>query len=150
MKTRELAQWMREEHAKVDDLVHLVRKHISVPPRGDRSRWILEARACFHRLSEHLSTHMALEEDGGYMKEVLERQPTLEREVTRLLHEHGEMSKLMLQIQTALDELAPDDHLLVGDCCGRVSIFLSYVERHEERENHLVLCVFTQDMGTKD
>ena len=51
---------------------------------------------------------------------------------------------------TSLDELEPGDHVLVGDCCSRISIFLSYVERHEERENHVILCVFAQDIGTKD
>lgn len=150
MKVRDLAKWMREEHEKVGDLIHLVRKHIAVPPRGDRARWIRESQICFRRLSEHLHTHMALEEEGGYMHEVLERRPTLEREVMQLKHEHMEMGQLMRQIQAALDELNAEDHLLVRDCCSRISTLLSYVERHKETENHLVLFVFTQDMGTKD
>jgi hypothetical protein len=46
--------------------------------------------------------------------------------------------------------LTPADALLIRHCVSRIGVFLSYVAAHEENENHIVLCVFTQDLGTKD
>ena len=147
MKTRDLARWMREEHEKVSDLVHLVRKHIAVPPRSDRSQWVLEARSCFRRLGEHLSKHMALEERDGYMQFVLERRPTLAPQVEKLKHEHEELARIMDGVHKAVADLMPDDKLRVRDCCDRIRNLLSYVEHHENAENMLVTFVFTYDMG---
>lgn len=150
MGAEELARWVREERKRVDELLYLVRKHLAVPPPTGRARWIPEVRECFRRLSDHMRRHMKLEESEGYMSEVRKLRPTLHREVDRLQHEHGELSRLMDHIQAGLEELQPEDNLIVRSCCAQIGILLSYVERHEEEEQNLVVCAFSQDIPAQD
>ncbi|MEW6249636.1 MAG: hemerythrin domain-containing protein [Planctomycetota bacterium] len=147
MRPEDLTRWLSTERARVEELAFLVRKQLAVPPPGSRARWLPEARECFRRLADHLKKHMALEETDGYLREVRERRPALSDEVDRLQHEHAELERLMGHIQHEMDELRPEDNLLIRCCCARIGMLLSYVERHEEQENQLVLHVFCQDLG---
>jgi iron-sulfur cluster repair protein YtfE (RIC family) len=147
MKPQDLAGWLQEERTKVDELICLVRRHLAVPPPTGREKWRFEARECFRRLAEHLKKHMALEEADGYLREVRMRRPALAHEIDRLQHEHDELGRLMDQVQVALDELKPEDNLLIRSCCVRLATLLSYVEQHEEEEQRLVLHLYSQDIG---
>ena len=146
MKAQDLAGWQQDERAKVDEMIYLVRKHLAVPPPGNREKWIPEARECFRRLTEHLKKHMALEEADGYLRDVRARYPKLASEVDRLQHEHDELGKLMDQVQVAMDELRPGDHLLIRSCCVRIATLLSYIEHHEEEEQRLILHLYDRDL----
>jgi iron-sulfur cluster repair protein YtfE (RIC family) len=147
MKPQDLAGWLQAERSKVDELIYLVRKRLAVPPPSGRETWILEAQECFRRLAEHLKKHMALEEADGYLREVRARRPALSSEVDRLQYEHDELGRLMDQVQRSLDELRPEDNLLIRSSCVRIATLLSYVEQHEEQEQRLVLHVYSQEMG---
>ena len=74
----------------------------------------------------------------------------LAEEVSQLGHEHGEMIRIMDAIYTLLRESSAEDRLVIRDCCARIQDLLTYVEQHEQRENMLVLTVFTQDLGELD
>lgn len=150
MNPRETAKWICEEHAKVQDLAFELRQFLNVPPVGARAAWLPEVRERFARLCTHLRKHMRLEEADGYMKDVVARRPTLTRQVEILHHEHGELERLMSQIDAALAELAPADSLLIRHAVARIGIFLSYVEHHKEQEEHLVMYTFTEDLGVGD
>ena len=147
MRPKDLAGWLQDERNKVDELIYLVRKHLAVPPPGNREAWLPEARECFRRLVEHLKKHMALEEADGYLREVRAQRPALSSEIDRLQHEHDELGRLMDQVQRSLDELWPEDQLLIRSACVRIATLLSYVEQHEEQEQRLVLHVYGQAMG---
>jgi hemerythrin-like domain-containing protein len=51
----------------------------------------------------HTLDHFRLEEEGGYMKEVLEQHPFLARNVAKLLHEHGVMAAALDRIIEKLE-----------------------------------------------
>jgi iron-sulfur cluster repair protein YtfE (RIC family) len=146
MRPHDLAGWLQAERNKVDELIYLVRKHLAVPPPSGREAWIPEARECFRRLVEHLKKHMALEEAEGYLREVRAQRPALAPEIDRLQHEHDELGRLMDQVLRSLDELRPEDNLLIRSSCVRIATLLSYVEQHEEEEQRLVLHVYSQDL----
>ncbi|HOO16457.1 MAG: hemerythrin domain-containing protein [Phycisphaerae bacterium] len=150
MNPHDLANWIRQERARVDELSYLVRKHLAVPPPTGRARWIPEVRECFRRLSDHMRRHMALEESEGYMNEVRKLRPALSRELDRLQHEHGELCRLMDHIQVGLDEMQPEDNLIVRSYCAQIGMLLSYVERHEEEEQNLVVYAFSEDIPEQD
>lgn len=150
MKAEDIGQWMREEHAKVEELADRLRERVGVVPRLNLERWLREVRHQFEHFRAHMVRHMALEEHNGYMSAVVERRPTLSPQVDRLNHEHLELSRLLETIHAALGQIGPDDRLLVRDCCRRIGELLNYIEHHENDENMLVTFVFTQDIGTKD
>lgn len=150
MDTAKIAQWMREEHDKVEALSDRLKERVAIVPRANLGKWIEEVSDRFEHLRAHLVKHMALEESEGYLTAVTERRPTLSREVERLQHEHGELEKIMEGVHHAVSGLVADDRLLVRDCCARIENLLAYIERHEDDENLLVVQAFARDIGTSD
>lgn len=150
MKPREVAKWISEEHSHVKEQMFQLRKSLAIPPETGRAAWLPDLRKCFQGLATHLNQHMELEESGGYMQEILQLRPTLTREVERLSHEHVEMRRLIEQIDAALGELGPKDALLIRHAIARIGMFLAYVDQHKTEEEHLVMAVFTNDIGVGD
>lgn len=148
MDAQSIAKWMLQEHLRVDELVGRLRERGAAPQPAERAHWIEEVRDRFDHLRAHLFKHLAMEEDGGYMKSVLECRPTLSDQVEKLHREHREMVELMNSIHQAVHQATADDALLISDACARIQHFLSYLERHQESENLLTASVFTDDMGT--
>ena len=150
MGTDDKAAWMFEEHTKVAELSDRLREMVASPPRGDRARWIANLRSRFDDFAMHLRRHLAMEEEGGYLTQVLELRPTLSQAVDLIEHEHQELTRIFDDVQAAVHELSPTDNLLLRDCCQRVEHLLAGIERHEEHENHLVAYAFNQDIGAQD
>ena len=150
MDTQEIAQWMRDEHARVHELANELREQVAVVPRANLGKWIADVREQYEHFRAHLIKHMALEERDGYLPSVTERRPTLAGEVERLKHEHVETIKIMDGIHEAVHQLTVEDRLLIRDCRDRIGDLLSYIEHHEEEEDLLITHVFTRDIGTAD
>ena len=150
MNAQELARWFRDEHEKVIGLTARLSEKVAIAPQTNQQRWIEDVRLAFEHLRAHCIKHMALEEQDGYMISVVQRRPTLTHEVDRLAHEHYEMQQILDRIHNEIDQLRPDDHLLIRDCCARIQDVIAYTEHHENTENLLVLAAFTDDLGTTD
>ncbi len=70
MVTRNLADWIRDEHEKVQDLADALRRKVAVVPRHNLAGWVTEFQDSFDRFRAHLTKHMALEEHDGYFSAV--------------------------------------------------------------------------------
>lgn len=150
MNPHELAVKLRAEHDAVEALSDRLKEWVAVVPRANIADWIGELRDRFEHLRAHMTKHMALEEQEGYMQTVVELRPTLSPEVERLQHEHEEIGKIMSGVHTAVEALEPVDRLLIRDCCRRIDNLLHYIEHHENDENVLLITSLTSDIGTKD
>jgi hemerythrin-like domain-containing protein len=150
MDSDDLTTWMLEEHTKVAELAAHLRQRVASAPRGDPARWIAELRREFDEFFLHMARHLELEEAGGYLAQVVELRPTLAQAVEIIRHEHEELSQIFREVQEAVHELGPADVLLLRDCCKRIEYLLTWLERHEEHENHVVVYAFTQDFGGPD
>lgn len=97
------------------------------------------------RLQERVSRHFALEEEGGYMSEVLKSHPHLDSEVNQLHAEHREMrvdlADLLAKARSRLDRV------IVRDIFQE---WLHRQQRHEARENRLFQLAMNTDIGNKD
>lgn len=151
MDPQKLAQWMKSEHAAVEGLTEVLRREIAaIPGEPKRADWWENLCGRYDHFRAHMIKHMSLEEKDGYLAVVCERRPSLEREVTALKREHHQLTTIMKRIDEEMDDAAMDDHLLLRDCCLRISSLINYVENHEERETLMVISVFTDEIGTKD
>ena len=150
MKAEELARWVRAEHEKVGELMARLEDRVNCVPKANQGQWLDEVRTDFGHFRAHITKHMALEEQDGYMVPVTERRPALSKQVERLAHEHKEFTRMMDNIHILLEEMKVEDQLLIRDCCHRIHDLLSYVEHHQNEENLVVLSVFTDDIGTTD
>jgi len=149
-EVNKLADWMRTEGAKVNELSGRLREHIVSIPPGSLNNWLRELNQRFDHFTSHFKRMMHIEEEGGYLTPVVEQRPTLSKQVELLRHQHDELRRLMDDLDRTLRSLTPEDQLLIRDCCTRLQIFIGHVGRHEEHENHIVLYSFTQDIGTHD
>ncbi len=147
LKPDNIAQWIREEHAKVEELMQRLRERSQPAPRIVKDEWIRELRDRFEHLRAHLHKHMAFEEADGYLLQVLDLRPTLSDQVERLRREHRQLLRILDSIHALLEGLQRDDQLIIRDVCARIRDLLEYLEQHENQENMIVTHAFTQDLG---
>lgn len=147
MTPEEIAQWMREEHKAVEELSQRLRDRVATVPRSGLKHWIEAAGAQLDDFQIHLNKHFGLEEAGGYLEAVVRRSPALSPQVDRLRHEHDEIVRILASIHRELVTLTDQDRILIEDCCCRVQNLLRYIKDHEEREDVIVVSVFTRDFG---
>ena len=150
MQTNDAFSWMLDQHAKTRELCEQLHEKVATPSRGDPAEWLADLRVRFGEFTEYMRQHMDREEEGGYLTHVVELRPTLSEAVDIIRHEHEELKRIIDDVQGAVNELSPNDVLLLRDCCKRVEHLLLWIERHEEHENHIVMYAFTQDIGTPD
>ena len=148
MATEDIVRWLRSEHGGTHQLADPLRKTVATSPRGGRAQWIAELQTRFDGYAGHVCRRMVEEEERGYLKPVLEARPSLAGAAEVLQHEHVELTRLIDRLRRSVRQLTPMDNLLLRDCGKRIENLLSWVERHEEHENHIVLYAFAEGAGT--
>jgi hypothetical protein len=131
-----------EAHAELND--DLKRLEEAARAGTHQRRGDLAARLSATRA--HLGEHFRLEEHGGYMDSVRQREPRLEHRVAQLAEEHQ-------QLMRALDALISRVTAIgsVGSTFGEdVVAWVESVRRHEGREIDLVQEAFTVDISADD
>lgn len=142
---------LAREHAVLRRLMTELRGICSESPKSTVAEWVDRLRDRFEHFESHYIRHMALEEQGGYLRPVRdEARPTLTKEVTRLQAEHAQFIIMMASIRAQLLKLAPSDSLLIRDLCARIVQLLSYIEQHEQEEDLLLIDGVNRDIGVKD
>jgi hemerythrin-like domain-containing protein len=147
MESGNLARGLLGEHARIAELGDQLRGVVASPPRGERKQWLDAMRFCFDEYALHLQQHLKTEEEGGYLRQVVELRPTLSEAVEIIRHEHSELAQILQDVQMAIHDLRPADNLMLRDCSERIKNLMHWIERHEEHENHIVMYAFTQDLG---
>lgn len=100
----------------------------------------------FNELQESLTSHMSFEEEGGFMRPVIEVRPHLVSQVEELRKEHCLFRQSLTDISSKLSgsgALGTGAEPVIMDLLARI-------RWHEERETSLILDAFSHDMGTKD
>jgi hypothetical protein len=95
----------------------------------------------------HLERLLNLEEGGGYMQLVRERQPALVDESARLRREHDEFRSQLAQIVTRLEELPSDETETLEQLCHELRDFLARLDDHHLREIDLLQEAAERDLG---
>ena len=147
MAAEELIEWIRREHAVVQDLSNQLRQSIAVIPRSPSPEWLNTIRNGFEKFRAHMIQHIALARSQGYLAAVLEHRPTMSGEVDNLRRGHDQIMRLMDGIHRDLLEVQTEDLMMLREYCGRIERVLAEVDHHEERENNLVTYTFFQDIG---
>lgn len=95
-----------------------------------------------NKAGRDLAEHFRLEEEGGYLEAVRQRDPRLNRAIGDLLKEHRTIVK-------SLDELTHRDGRLrhVVDLRDGIMAWIASVRRHERHENTLVQDAFNVDLA---
>lgn len=143
-KYREVANRAREEH---EMLQACTRRLLQTLEEAERAHHALVEETDSFRTA--LLEHTRFEEEGGFMKPVVELRPTLSPKVEKLREEHRAHRKILDDVLTALrgSGLGPMES---SKAPAALRSLIEALIRHEEEENSLVLGVFCDDVGTKD
>lgn len=150
MDIHAIAKQLSEEHRTLDQLARELSACVDSIPTVHTQQWLDRTRSTFKEFRVHVLAHMSLEEQDGYMTSVQDRRPALASEIDRLMAEHISFRSLLNSLNAALQEMTPEQPLLIRDTCHRVRDLLAYVRHHENDENMLVLSAYSDDIGTKD
>ncbi len=143
----DLALRMQAAHRACAELCQAIREHIASISGAPETRWLDGLRSEFERLQTHIEQTIALKVKDGYLEAILRERPTLARQVESIKSEHGQLLRMGELIRTELDQVLPEDRLLVADLCARIQRFVAVLAQHEQRENMIVLFAFNQDLG---
>ncbi len=94
----------------------------------------------------HLAEHFRLEEQNGYMGDVGQREPRLERTIQRLAGEHSQLLQLLDALIGAAAATAGQENALPE----AVHRWVKRVRQHEIRENNVIQDAFDLDLGAED
>lgn len=82
----------------------------------------------------HLERVMKIEEEGGYLDEVVASRPNLESRIMKLNRDHLRFRTRVRQIGTRLDSLTGWQEDQFAGLCMEIYELLDEVDRHDERE----------------
>lgn len=103
-------------------------------------------RTSLLKARQDLINHFRLEEENGYLDEVLKKDPRLEQTLAKLEREHGKLLQELDDILAQLEYPQPDPEPLQR----QVRLWIHNVRGHEIRENDLIQDAFVHDLGAGD
>lgn len=150
MSTSSMADWLKKEHATVNEMSQRLRERVATVPNTEAECWLGEVRELFDGFRAHLVRQMSLEEEKGYMDEVVDRFPQLAPRVEKLAHDHREIQRLLIDVHDSLERIGSKDRVLLHDATSRIGNLLRFVQDHKDEENDIMEFAYTQELGLKD
>ena len=147
MNDAEIVAKVREEHIRLGEITAALCNALNQAPHCNPDAWLSEVRERFEHFRAHLIHRIALEELGGFLQVVTEREPALSGDVENLRRDHErliERTGMTMQRLRALPAKTPQS---LRDARVMVEMALAKVRYHEQAENLLVSQVFNQDTG---
>jgi hypothetical protein len=111
------------------------------------SKKLSTVRFTAQSFQRHLERLLTLEEGGGYMSFVRERQPGLFERAKYLRHEHDEFRGTLSRILAELDQLPDDNGASLDELCCQLEHLLIQLEMHHHNEIDLVQESLMHDVG---
>lgn len=104
------------------------------------------------RMRDQLALHFTLEEAYGYFEDALNAAPQLSEQAELLRNQHQPLFASFCQVVDGAEQLlyGPADEPARNHISRMFHTFLTDMQRHEEREQDLILAAFNDDIGAGD
>jgi hemerythrin-like domain-containing protein len=86
----------------------------------------------------HFDRVISIEDEGGYMDDVLQNKPYLEERVEHLAKDHGRFRDRLKTLTTELNDIKEWDEPRFEQVCGDLRSLISDIDRHNECEVELL------------
>jgi len=151
LKEKEIAAKIREEHERIKQdmkkINTLAGAHVS---QEGYAKWRLDLIWLLRDFKNALQKHFDLEEEGGFMTDVVKIAPQNINAVQKLETEHETMNAMMEEILTSLKDQEEKDDLKLEALRQRIGEFFEVLESHEAAEGDLIESTYLQDEGMAD
>jgi hypothetical protein len=136
------------EHQTLGHIVSAIRATVAWNHKGpDLARKIVSLRFVCQSLQRHLKHLMCLEEEEGYMLDVLETRPELKDEVDALRQEHVHFRTGLNRTLNRLRKASPTDQATVTAISDGLSTLLEKLDAHSHKETGLIQHALLTDEG---
>ena len=139
---------VRSQHFALRQQIRAL-EEVFAEPDGAAEEYARKTQALLEGFDSALRDHFAVEEEGGYLADILKVAPRLSRRAAHLEQNHKEFSErlesLLALARYAVE--APDDWERVRT---GLEGFLQALRAHEDKENELVHEAFLDDLGSGD
>lgn len=151
LKESEIAGKIREEHERIkgemNKIRQMIRAHVS---REGFAKWRMDLLWLLRDFQNTLRKHFDLEEEGGFMADVVKVAPQHLGVVRRLESEHEKMMASLDEISESLKNQNEKDDLKLEEVRRRIGEFFALLESHEAAEGDLMETTYLQDEGMAD
>jgi hypothetical protein len=95
----------------------------------------------------HLERVMTIEEEGGYLSEVVERKPFLQAQIDRLAGDHERIRRRVRELVPELSSINEWDDKRFQEVCNEIGRLLDEVDAHDAVEIELLQDTLLMDEG---
>lgn len=149
--SQQLATRIQDEHARLEQIIQEIKDELNRPIDVDGfSDWKLEFVWKIRDFQNELTKHFDLEEDGGFMEDVISRAPRFAPQIKTLEQEHTEAVKRLDGITATLKQLSAFDGHTWSEISDEIMALFDSLVEHEAAERDLILEVYFQDIGVGD
>jgi hemerythrin-like domain-containing protein len=150
-QSRQLATRIQDEHARLEEIIQEIKDELNRPVDVDGfADWKLEFMWKVRDFQNELTKHFDLEEDGGFMEDVISRAPRFAPQIKTLEEEHTDAVKRLDGITATLKQLSAFDGQAWSEITDEIMKLFDSLEDHEAAERDLILEVYFQDIGVGD
>ncbi|MCE9552005.1 MAG: hemerythrin domain-containing protein [Planctomycetes bacterium] len=116
-------------------------------PDAGLPRKLTSLRFVTGSLQRHMQYMLGLEEQDGYMPQVMAMSPQFAKEVATLRLQHDEFRLALQEIVAQLEAVTADDPAQVSEICKRLTELLDKLDAHSKLETSLVQEAFLREEG---
>jgi len=144
----EIANQVEEEHKGINQDIGEIKLAVmqEVSPE-DFANWRLEFIWQLRDFKNRLLRHFDLEEEGGFMKDVLSAAPESQPKVRELKAEHRQFSKSLEKIIDTLKAMHKKDSEKLEQTRIDLNEILATLQKHEEEEHRLLQRTYFREYG---
>ena len=148
---RSMASLIQEEHDSLKETMAAIRSDLESDEReADFSNWRLNFVWRLRDFQNALLKHFDLEEDGGFMQELVAVSPGCTARVALLKQEHEDIIPRLNELTDELKEMTSRQPITLNRIAAGLIDLFDLLERHEAAERELIQDVYFQDIGVGD
>ena len=148
MESQDIDTKLRQQHEQIKTEIKAISTSLSTDVSEEEfPSWRLDLLWALRDCLNDLQKHFDLEEEGGFLSNVLKIAPQHQRVVKRLAAEHGTVSTRLNEAISAIKTLSLADHQNLRPIREEVESIFGLLREHEAVEGELLLTAYSQDEG---
>ncbi|HEY4235534.1 MAG TPA: hemerythrin domain-containing protein [Lacipirellulaceae bacterium] len=138
--------WM--EHTILDHIKQALRVTLDwQAPVVSMPRKLSSLQFTMKSFRRHLERVMSIEEEGGYLSDIVEARPSMQSRIECLARDHIRFRARIRQLVPELDELNDWEEARFGEVCDEIRALLHEVDCHDAQEIDLLQESLLHDDG---
>lgn len=143
-----IAKEVEKQHVQLNKQMSELKSIISSEMKDKNfAEWRLHFLWKLRDLKNALLKHFDLEEEGGFMHEVLKAAPQEANKVESLIREHGEIIASLDAVLQDLKTLGTMDRVRLNHIKNGLNHLFYDLGAHENKENHLMQVAYYREFG---